>query len=64
MTNEYTSKVMAARPERFATLDVKHWIEPPQIGQRSGLIIRTPGQVIQKIRQYLVAGFGRTESQS
>ena len=51
---------VAARPERFVTLDVKHWIEPPHVAQRSGLVIRTPGQVMQEIRRYLAEGFERT----
>ena len=51
---------VVARPERFITLDVKHWIEPPQIAQRTGLVIRTPWQVMQEIRRYLAEGFGQT----
>ena len=49
-----------ARPHRFVTLDVKHWIEPAHVAERSRLIIRQPGQVMEEIRQYLTEGFGRS----
>ena len=48
-----------AHPARLITLDEKHLIAPPQAAARTGLIFRTPGQVMQEIRQYLDVGFER-----
>jgi predicted nucleic acid-binding protein len=50
-----------AKPHRLITLDAKHLIDPPQVAAQSGLVIRTPGQVMQEIRQYLAEGFGQAQ---
>jgi hypothetical protein len=42
-----------AHPHRLVTLDTKDFIEPPQIGARSGLRICTPGDLLREIRGVL-----------
>jgi predicted nucleic acid-binding protein len=39
-----------AQPDFLATLDRKHLIDPPDVATRSGLVINTPGDVLQKLR--------------
>ena len=51
-----------AKPHRLITLDAKHLIVPPQVAAQSGLVIVTPGQVMQEIRQHIAAGFGRAQT--
>ncbi len=51
-----------AKPHRLITLDAKHLIDPPQVAAQSGLVIVTPGQMMQEIRQHIAAGFGRAQT--
>jgi len=42
-----------AAPDRFVTLDKIDFLESPQVAQRSGLRICTPGQLLREIRRLL-----------
>ena len=48
-----------AAPHRLVTLDVKDFLTSPEVTRRSGLVICTPGEVIQDVRTLLEAGFSR-----
>ncbi|MGH2536540.1 MAG: PIN domain-containing protein [Candidatus Promineifilaceae bacterium] len=39
-----------ARPDYLTTLDRKHLIDPPEVAERSGLTILTPGDALRKLR--------------
>jgi len=41
---------VAARPDRFLTLDVTDFIEPTHIAEKRGLRIETPAEFVQAIR--------------
>jgi len=38
-----------AKPDFFVTYDRKHLIEPPEVGENSGLVITTPDVVLKSI---------------
>lgn len=55
---------VAAAPHRFITLDTGHFINPPEMAKRSGLVICTPGDFLQEVRAVLarsLAGEGAPE---
>jgi predicted nucleic acid-binding protein len=47
---------VAAAPHRFITLDTRHFISPPEVAERSGLSICTPGGFLQEVRAILARG--------
>lgn len=47
---------VAAAPHRFITLDVEHLVNPPEVAERSGLAICTPGDFLQEVRAILARG--------
>lgn len=53
-----------AAPHRLVTLDTRHFIDPPQVAQRSGLVICKPGDVLQEIRTLLAQGFTDSAEES
>ncbi len=46
-----------AKPHRFVTLDNRDFLRSPDISQKSGIKICTPGDVMQEIRSVLAQGF-------
>jgi predicted nucleic acid-binding protein len=44
---------VAAAPDRFLTLDVKDFIEPIDVAEKSGLRIETPADFVQAIRAFI-----------
>ena len=44
----------------LATFDRKHLIDPPEVGQKSGLIITTPGSILRSIRPAFSEGRSST----
>jgi len=55
---------IAASPHRLVTLDPKHFLDPPQVAERSGLAICTPAELLQEIRTLLESGLAAGESSS
>lgn len=53
---------VAAAPHRFITLDIGHFINPPEVAERSGLSICTPGDFLQEVRAILARGFAGEEA--
>lgn len=47
---------VAAKSDRFLTLDVTNFIEPTHIAEKSGLTIETPAEFIQAIRALVAEG--------
>ncbi len=47
---------VAAAPDRFLTLDVKNFIEPARVAEKSGLRIETPAEFVQAIRALVEEG--------
>jgi len=50
---------VAAKPDRFLTLDEKDFIEPAHVAEQTGLRIETPGDFVQAIRALVAEGLGR-----
>lgn len=47
---------MVAKPDRFVTLNTKHFTEA--VAQASELTIRTPTELVQEVRFWVEAGLG------
>lgn len=47
---------VAAAPDRFLTLDVKDFIEPAHVAEKSGLTIETPANFVRAIRALVEEG--------
>jgi predicted nucleic acid-binding protein len=47
---------VASAPDRFLTLDVKNFIEPARVAEKSGLRIETPAEFVQAIRALVEEG--------
>lgn len=50
---------VAATPDRFLTLDVKNFIEPTHVAEKSGLRIETPADFVQAIRALVEEGLSQ-----
>jgi predicted nucleic acid-binding protein len=50
---------VAASPDRFLTLDVKDFIEPTHVAEKSGLRIETPAEFVQAIRALVEEGLSQ-----
>jgi predicted nucleic acid-binding protein len=55
---------IAASPHRLVTLDPKHFLDPPQVAERSGLAICTPAELLQEIRTLMESGLTARVSSS
>jgi predicted nucleic acid-binding protein len=47
---------VAANPHRLVTLDTRDFLSDPQVADHSGLVICTPGDLIQQVRSLLAGG--------
>jgi len=50
---------VAAAPDRFLTLDVKDFIEPTRVAEKSGLKIETPAEFVQAVRALVEEGLSQ-----
>ncbi|MBC8248232.1 MAG: PIN domain-containing protein [Anaerolineales bacterium] len=50
---------VTAAPDRFLTLDVKNFIEPAHVAEKSGLRIETPAEFVQAIRALVEEGLSQ-----
>jgi predicted nucleic acid-binding protein len=50
---------VAAAPDRFLTLDVKGFIEPTHVAEKSGLRIETPAEFVQAVRDLVEGGLSQ-----
>ena len=50
---------VAASPDRFLTLDVKDFIEPTHVAEKSGLRIETPAEFVQAVRALVEEGLSQ-----
>jgi predicted nucleic acid-binding protein len=50
---------VAASPDRFLTLDVKDFVEPTHVAEKSGLRIETPAEFVRAVRALIEEGLSQ-----